>query len=69
LELLTLDDRSVLLMSHLHADLLLKQATHGTVPAEDVGGDWLDFVSFTGTGSELQSVLDPKWSPLRKEVA
>ena len=69
LELLPLDDRSILLMFLLHADSMLKAATSGFAKAEDVGGNWMDYITFTGVGSELQSHLDPKWSPLLEEAA
>lgn len=68
LELLTLDDRNILVIFHLHMDLLLKEKAAGTVNASEIGGNWLEHVTFSGEGNTLRSTLDPEWSP-QQEVA
>jgi hypothetical protein len=68
LELLTLDNRNIMLIFHFHADLLLKKKAVGTVNANEIGGNWLAHVTFSGEGNTLRSTLDPEWSP-QQEVA
>lgn len=70
LELLTLDNRNVVLLFGQHAEMLRQQPAGGQVAMDETTEqDWLEHVQFTGEGSNLAAALDPAWVAERTAVA
>lgn len=70
LELLTLDNRNVVLLFGRHADTVREQPAGDQVAMDETTGqDWLEHVQFTGEGSNLAASLDPAWVAERTAVA
>ena len=68
LGMLTLNKRSLVMLFRQHSEMLAQQAAGGQVPAEKTTNEtWLEHVTFSGEGSQLQADLDPDWHlPWRK---
>lgn len=70
LEMLTLDNRSVVLLFRQHVEMLRQQQRdRQTEVPEATEQDWLEHVQFTGDGSNLAAELDPVWVAARTAVA
>ena len=56
-ELLALDERNVLMLYRMHAEMLAKKATNDRANVEGIDVNWLDCVKLTSEGDSVQSEL------------